>query len=873
MKAAGKILKTFLLLTASVSVILITLSFILRDQVADIILDSINRNISTKIYIGTSRLSLLKKFPKASLELKDVTLFSSAGLVKVAFKDINTDTLLTAENLSVDFKITDIIKGVYNIDRIGIRNGKVTLLTDSAGEINYRLSYSTNDSENSDMILNLERIFLSDMKISYNNLATKLKLDGEIIAGRLSSRITGNNIILNADADLQVTGIQQNNFRINSPFNAGLELKMEDSDSGIFFRKGSLSVEGFRFNISGSVSDDNLLDLDLSAEDIDLSKIRKYLPEKYSNSLSDYDLSGKLQVNCQVTGSISSTTYPHLELSCKLSKGGIIYPATGMTIRNTSFIGFYSNGSCNRAETSSVTIKDIKAGVGSADYSGHLTIRNFKTPVTELGFNGRIFPGELKQFFMLNNLSAASGYCDLNLRLNTDYWPKDTITSDDIVSLKPEAKANFKSLTIGLRDINQVFNNVNGEVLITNYLIAKNLFFNYRGQNIVINGEFVNLPEWLAGHHVQLKADADISFDRLIPETLTRKTQTPADTAGRKQAFLMPADLLFNINLKIDSLKYDKLPSSDISVNLNYKQGTLKFNSLNMKSLNGIISGNGFISQNRDKSLMARGNFDLTDINIYKTFTTFRNFGQDFLKSDNITGNLTGSLSLLLPLDSVMNPQIKSLIAEGKYIITDGALIDFEPVKELSSFIELSELENIRFDKLENDFFIRNNSLYIPQMEVKSSAADLSVNGKHNFDNSFEYHAKIRLSEILSKKRKKTKSKVTEFGVVEDDGLGRTSLLLRIESKGDNIKVGYDMKAAGDKVKTSIKTERQSLKTILNQEYGMFKSDTVSTQKPAEKKQRFRISWDDSDTLKTEPEPETGKVKKENAIKSLLKKK
>ena len=158
-------------------------------------------------------------------------------------------------------------------------------------------------------------------------------------------------------------------------------------------------------------------------------------------------------------------------------------------------------------------------------------------------------------------------------------------------------------------------------------------------------------------------------------------------------------------------------------------------------------------------------------------------------------------------------------------------------------------------------------------MEVKSSAADLSVNGKHNFDNTFEYHAKIRLSEILSKKRKKTKSKVTEFGVVEDDCLGRTSLLLRIENKGDNIKVGYDMKAAGDKVKTSIKTERQSLKTILNQEYGMFKSDTVSTQKPAEKKQRFRISWDDSDTLKTEPEPEPGKLKKENAIKSLLKKK
>ncbi|HBQ82515.1 MAG: hypothetical protein A2X05_08980 [Bacteroidetes bacterium GWE2_41_25] len=869
---AGKIFKIFMLLTASVSVILISLSFILRDQVAEIILGSLNRNISTRISVGTFRLSLLKKFPKASLELKDVTIFSSSGFNKDSFKDINTDTLLVAGNLSVDFRITDIIKGVYDIERIGIRNGKITLLTDSAGNINYRLSYSNTESRDSDMTLNLEHILLTEIKVSYNNRATKLKLDGEIKDGRLSSRITRNNIVFGAEAELLVTGVQQNNITINKPFNAGLEIKMEDSDKGMIFRKGSLTVEGFRFNISGSVSNDKLLDLNLSATEIDLSKIRKYLPDKYVKPLSEYNLSGNLQVICQISGMVSGTVYPHLELSFKLSKGGIVYPATAMTIRNISFNGSYSNGSNNRAETSSVTIKDFKALFGSADYAGHLNIRNLKKPVTEIDFTGRIFPGELKQFFRLNNLSAASGYFDLKMNLSTDFWPKDSVTLDDIVRLKPSGSANFKSLTLGLKDRNQVFNNVSGEVLFSNSLIAKNLNLNYRGQNIGINGEFVNLPEWLTGHLVLLKADADISFDRLIPETFVGKTQvSEANTAGNK-TFSMPADMIFDINLKIDSLKYDKLPASDISVNLNYKQGMLKFNSLTLKAFSGVISGNGFISQNRDKSLIGRGSFDLDNINIHNTFIRFRNFGQNFLKAENLSGNLTGALSLLLPMDSLLKPQIKSLVAEGKYVISDGALINFEPVKELSSFIELSELEDIRFDKLENDFFIRNNSLYIPQMEVKSSAADLSINGKHNFDNTFEYHAKILLSEILSKKRKKTKSNVTEFGVVEDDGLGRTSLLLKIESQGNNIKVGYDIKAAGDKVKSSIKTERQSLKTILNQEYGMYKTDTVPTKKPEDKKPRFRISWDDSDTLKTAPEPDRGKVKKGNTLKSLLKK-
>jgi len=290
-----------------------------------------------------------------------------------------------------------------------------------------------------------------------------------------------------------------------------------------------------------------------------------------------------------------------------------------------------------------------------------------------------------------------------------------------------------------------------------------------------------------------------------------------------------------------------------------------------MGSLGGIISGNGFIVQNINKSLIARGSFNVVKIDANKAFTTFHNFGQNFLKAENLAGTLSGSLSLLLPLDSMLHPQIKSLTAEGKYILVKGGLINFDPVKQLSSFIELSELETISFEQLENDFFIRNNVLYIPQMDVKSSAVDLTVNGKHSFENNYEYHVKMLLSQILSKKRKNNKNNTSEFGVVEDDGLGRTSLLLKIENKGEAVKVSYDIKAASSGIKNNIKKERQSLKTILNEEYGWYKKDSSVTRIPAAKKSRFRISWDETDSTKTTPEPSP--VNKESSVNSLFRKK
>ena len=135
-------------------------------------------------------------------------------------------------------------------------------------------------------------------------------------------------------------------------------------------------------------------------------------------------------------------------------------------------------------------------------------------------------------------------------------------------------------------------------------------------------------------------------------------------------------------------------------------------------------------------------------------------------------------------------------------------------------------------------------------MEVKSSAVDLSVNGKHSFNNDYEYHVKVLLSEILSKKRMRNKSNVTEFGTVEDDGLGRTSMLLKVVNKGEDVKVSYDIKAATNEIKNNIKAERKNLKTILNQEYGWFKNDSISKKKPAEKKPRFRILWEEADSTK-----------------------
>ena len=73
----------------------------------------------------------------------------------------------------------------------------------------------------------------------------------------------------------------------------------------------------------------------------------------------------------------------------------------------------------------------------------------------------------------------------------------------------------------------------------------------------------------------------------------------------------MPGDIVLDINFKIDSLKYKTFSSSKIAGTLNYTPRLLTIKSVNMKSLSGEISGNGFVFQNSTKTVIAKGSFNV----------------------------------------------------------------------------------------------------------------------------------------------------------------------------------------------------------------------------------------------------------------------
>ena len=64
-----------------------------------------------------------------------------------------------------------------------------------------------------------------------------------------------------------------------------------------------------------------------------------------------------------------------------------------------------------------------------------------------------------------------------------------------------------------------------------------------------------------------------------------------------------------------------------------------------------------------------------------------------------------------------------SLNINSQLKIENGELIEFEPMYNLSDYVSIEELKNVKFATLENKIRIENERIIIPKMNINSTEA------------------------------------------------------------------------------------------------------------------------------------------------------
>ncbi len=806
----------------------------------------LDNHLTTEIEVDDISFSLLKSFPYASVRFKNVYTKSALNFAAHDFAGQDIDTLLTANNVFFEFGILKLLSGKYEIRNININNGKLKILIDNDGKANYNIWESRQSEQSKDFNMNLQSMVFSDIDIYLINLKDRYTVSAYnkklIIKGNLSGSLSN----LLVKGNLRIAHFSVNNKFLLGDKELYIESNVLNKDDNYKIRNGKIRLGSVSFNVSGDIlyGQPPRLTLNISSGKAKLSEILSLFQNKTDFSPGFFSVSGYAYFDSKISGNLSQTSPPDIVAAFRVTNGTLLNKKSRKKLSGIRLKGKYTNGEKNNPVTSEIYIDDFYASDHNSTVNGKLSINNMNQPQFRLVLNASIDLNEMQSFINIDTLEYING--NLNAKIDITGLIPDVkkITKRDIIGFTKNCILNFSGANFKLKGTGLIVNNINGGVFVKDNIKLSNLSLSIGSNTLLVDGILDNFFEFALLRDKYLVLNAEISSDIInIKTPLIYKLQ---DNSGKEEsAASLPANLLVKANVGIKSLSVDKFEASNISGVINYSPGIINFSIKQLRSFDGSITGHGLITEKKD-SYFIQCQSDLKLLDINRFFYSFNNFGQSFIVDKNLKGHLSGDVVFSAIVDKKSGFLKETVKADGNLKIENGELIQFEPMMGLSRYIELEELNYIKFKTLSNEILIRDQIITIPEMDIYSSAINITALGIHKFDNSYDYRIRVSMTDLLFNKARKKRKEISDFGIIEDDELGKISVPLKFIGKGDNYEISFDRKAALGTLKNNIQNEKKVLGNIFREEFNYSHEDNNLKELEINNKSTdYNISWEE----------------------------
>ena len=806
-----RIIKLILLALILLTILLVGSSalyiYYQQDELEQLVIKEINKRLKSPIKIGDIEFSVVKNFPFTSVEISNV----------LAIDAFQQDTLCEIELLSLKFNALDLYKDKYNIQELNLKNGFASVYYKNSIP-NYEIWHNTkNNSQEENTYFESEKIKLENFKITYNkndiqsiffcnesrlqlsinNDRTEINFEGKIINEKLIlngiNHLPSKNLTINGDMVLDTLGL--NIKSAIDIMNIHLNLSFESTDKAMTFK--------------------------INTSELDLKPTLKLIPKNYLSAFVGYELQGKSNVEFNYISDQQKKANVNVDFDLK--EGYIKGIDLPFNINGVSLKGSYSNDKQQTDSSTKIKLNNIQFSANGELVNANATIQGLKNPNLIAEFKTQMQLSEIKKWGYEHDFKSLSGDAKINgtykgkmgLKNNVTYdlaMAKKTLdlTIDNLSLQSDEQSPQLSDATLRLKLVDD---NVN--ISAFNGTLAEY-------SKIKFVGGIENLFSYLLLKNADLKIVGNLSSDLIIiDELLNNKNKKSEKTKeGETQAINLPIDIVADINLNLLDLTFERFHMRNFYSKINYNNKLLRAKDIELETMSGKITSSMTFEQVDDGKLRLISTTGLENINVRQLFYEFHNFGQTTMRHKHLKGKIDSEIYLRNEWDNNFNTIDERLYSFIDVKINNGELLDFEPLMMMSDYISVDELKRIKFSTLENQIEIKNNKINIPFMEIHSTAIDIAGAGTHSFNNDMDYEFKILLNEILSNKfKRKNKKKVSEFGIVQDDGVKGMTMFLKMQGTLDEPQISYNTLRLRESLSDGFNKEKKELKEIIKNQF------------------------------------------------------
>jgi len=813
-----RIIKRIILTLTLIPILLIgssaTYIYFKQDDLEQMVIEKVNQELKSPVHINNLEFSAVKNFPYISIDFEKIIIIDA----------FQKDTLCNIDELSVKFNALDLYNQIYDIQELSLKNGFITIYYQD-NLANYEIWYSSTDSSSTDAInFGLQNVNLKNLLINYKDKNiesstlcrdTKLKLslkDGQTFLN-ISGQLINHKLIID-----HINHFAEKPITLN-PLSIQLDSISSLVNTQIVLDEIPLTVDVKNLK--------NLFSLSLSTSNLDLKTAQNLLPKSYLESIKDFDISGQSNIQLKLLSDQKET--PKIDLNFSLDNATIKGKDLPFAIQQLSLKGQYSNGSDRNNSSSQILLDNIQLIANNEAIVAKAKIKDLDDPFIDLQLTTQLQLHELEKWGYKAQVDMLNGQLDINLSYLGKIGLKNKATYD-VAMAEKSAQIHLQNLNLKVHKNSPMLSNSKANILISNDRIEIDSFNGQLAQEskFNFNGVLENVFSYLFLKNAPLKIGGSISSDWLIVDELitANDSSTNKENSTNKEALILPDDIIANLKLHLTDLTYERFHMRNFTSDINYKNKTLNARNIQLETMSGIIKSNLSFEQVNDDKLRMISTTTLDNINVRQLFYEFHNFGQETMRHKHLKGKIDSEIYLRNEWDSYFNPIDNHLYSFIDVTIKDGELLDFEPLMMMSDYISVQELKRIKFSTLENQIEIKNGLIEIPFMEIHSTAIDIAGAGTHTFDNVMDYDIKILLNEILSNKFKgKNKKQVSEFGIVEDDGIKGMNLFLKMKGTVDNPDISYNTLRLRESLDQGFKREKKELKEVIKNEFGNENND------------------------------------------------
>ena len=810
---------------------LVLIGSLYEDEVKARLVGAINEQLNAPVSVKEMDLTLIARFPKASMRMSDVL------AMEVRSDQVPPDTLLFAKELFLEFSLWDMFAGNYTVEQIHAGEVRLYPGLDGNGKENYIIWKSDSTSESSTAIA-LDKVSFNDLSLRYTDArhAIVIRSHHDVLAlnGRFDTEL--NKITVKGDAELQSWFHGETLVIDDRKAHLRLDLLFNNTDRSFHITKGELSTGKVPIELTLDLvhgKKGQELDLRANGLGLPLAEVIGLLPSKLISGLSNYNMQGEVDLALRYSGPIEGEG-PSLSVGAKLTGGKVKERKSSTTF--TGISGELALELTPKGVPKKLLVQNFRAASGSGTLSGNWNSNGLKNATLKADLKGDIALADLFRFAQVDTLENVTGRLRADAVIDGKLRDVGDFRAQDLKALKITGTAALRDASLKLKGARHRVTHLDVDLaLLGNDAAIHGLKAEFQGNPIALNGRLNNLIPFLIFDDQKLSIVAKGNSPHIDLAALLR-SENSTSSGSEDYILTLPATIDLDLTAQVDRLVFEEFSATAINGRIMIKDRVLRASPMSFQTASGAVLGDLELdtrAKGSGATYPLNINATIKEIDLTELFREFKDFGQDFIGHRHLSGRTNAQVSFLAPLSPSLEFDMDRLACVVDISIENGSIKGHEPLMEVADylqsnkliapFVKVNEVRNrlvdVRFSRLENQIQIRDGAVHIPSMEVKSTAMDLEVSGTHWFDDRIDHHVNFRLGDLF----RIGKPVDDEFGPIVDDGTGMR-IFLHMYGNAYDPQFGTDGAMAAARRQQQFKQEKEELRSILREELGLFRN-------------------------------------------------